>query len=171
MKIHIYVTVSKRGPYGRHDWQKQKWMKCHNNNACAYWWQWTLMSYMVEGQGTTTYSKSKRWLYCYASESKRLLQRITDTVVEYLVLQVSAGAQVMLVHCFKNYQHFTFHFFVHDKQHSFACYNFCTMVPTHTHLRSKPVIWEATISLFLCTINSILLHVTIFVQWYPHTPV
>jgi len=39
------------------------------------------------------------------------LQRITDTVVEYLVLQVSAGAQVMLVHCFKNYQHFTFHFF------------------------------------------------------------
>ena len=89
------------------------------------------MSYMVEGQGTTTYSKSKRWLYCYASESKRLLQRITDTVVEYLVLQVSAGAQVMLVHCFKNYQHFTFHFFVHDKQHSFACYNFCTMVHTH----------------------------------------
>jgi len=49
---------------------------------------------MVEGGGTTTYSKSKRWLYCYAEESKRLLQRITDIVVQYLVHQVSAGAQV-----------------------------------------------------------------------------
>ena len=52
------------------------------------------MSYMVEGGGTTTYSKSKRWLYCHVEESKRLLQRITDLVVRYLVLQVAAGAQV-----------------------------------------------------------------------------
>jgi len=54
------------------------------------------MSYMVEGGGSTTYSKSKCWLYCYAEESKRLLQRITDVVVRYLVLQVAAGAQVLL---------------------------------------------------------------------------
>jgi len=53
------------------------------------------MSYMVEGGGTTTYSKSKRWLYCHAEESKHLLQRITDVVVQYLVLQVAAGAQVV----------------------------------------------------------------------------
>jgi len=57
------------------------------------------MSYMVEGGGTTTYSKSKRWLYCHVEESKRLLQRITDIVVRYLVLQVAAGAQVN-VFCF-----------------------------------------------------------------------
>jgi len=58
------------------------------------------MSYMVEGGGTTTYSKSKRWLYCYAEESKRLLQRITDVVVQYLVLQVAAGAQVVFLAVF-----------------------------------------------------------------------
>ena len=52
------------------------------------------MSYMVEGCGSTTHAKSKRWLYCYADDSKRLLQRITDVVVQYLVLQLAAGAQV-----------------------------------------------------------------------------
>jgi len=57
------------------------------------------MSYMVEGGGTTTYSKSKRWLYCYVEESKRLLQRITDVIVEYLVCQVAAGAQVIFNSC------------------------------------------------------------------------
>jgi len=58
------------------------------------------MSYMVEGGGTTTYSKSKRWLYCHAAESKCLLQRITDVVVQYLVLQVAAGAQVVFCRSF-----------------------------------------------------------------------
>jgi len=52
------------------------------------------MSYMVDGGGSTTHSKAKRWLYCHGEDSKRLLQRITDVVVEYLVLQVAAGAQV-----------------------------------------------------------------------------
>jgi len=52
------------------------------------------MSYMVEGSGSTTYSKAKRWLYCYSEDSKRLLQRIADVVVQFFVHQVAAGAQV-----------------------------------------------------------------------------
>jgi uroporphyrinogen decarboxylase len=56
---------------------------------------WTLMSYMIEGGGSTTFSKSKRWLYCHPADSCELLQRITDVVVRYLVQQVAAGAQML----------------------------------------------------------------------------
>ena len=58
---------------------------------------WTLMSYMVEGGGSKTYSKSKKWLYQHPSESLDLLQRLTDVIVEYLVEQVRAGAQLLQV--------------------------------------------------------------------------
>ena len=55
------------------------------------------MSYMIEGGGSTTLSKAKKWLYVHPEDSHRLLQRITDVVVPYLVGQVEAGAQVKLV--------------------------------------------------------------------------
>ncbi len=52
------------------------------------------MSYMIEGGGTKTHSKAKRWLYQYPDASHKLLQLISDVTVEYLVGQVQAGAQV-----------------------------------------------------------------------------
>lgn len=55
---------------------------------------WTLMAYMIEGGGSKTFEKAKRWLYMYPEESKQLLKRITDVSIEYLVGQVKAGAQV-----------------------------------------------------------------------------
>jgi len=58
---------------------------------------WTLMCYMVEGGGSKTYSKAKKWLYEHPVESKDLLQRLTDVIVEYLVEQVRAGAQLIQV--------------------------------------------------------------------------
>ncbi|KAJ3356523.1 hypothetical protein HDU83_000874 [Entophlyctis luteolus] len=58
---------------------------------------WTLAAYMIEGQGSKTYSKAKTWLYKYPEESKMLLRWITDLVVEYLVAQVKAGAQLLQV--------------------------------------------------------------------------
>ena len=57
--------------------------------------QWTLMSYMIEGAGSTTQSKAKKWLYCHADASHKLLQMLTDVIVNYLVAQVAAGAQVI----------------------------------------------------------------------------
>ena len=52
------------------------------------------MAYSIEGGGSTTYSKSKAWLYAHSSDAHRFLQLITDVTVDYLVGQVLAGAQV-----------------------------------------------------------------------------
>jgi len=58
---------------------------------------WTLMAYMIEGGGSKTQSKAKRWLYQYPEASRRLLDLLTNVCVEYLVEQVRAGAQLLQV--------------------------------------------------------------------------
>ncbi|XP_075688178.1 uroporphyrinogen decarboxylase isoform X2 [Rhinoderma darwinii] len=58
---------------------------------------WTLMTYMIEGGGSNTMSKAKRWLYHNPSASHQLLQQLTDVIVDYLVGQVAAGAQALQV--------------------------------------------------------------------------
>jgi len=56
---------------------------------------WTLMSYMVEGKGSETHAKAKKWLYTYVEESHDLLQFLTRFVIDHLVEQVCAGAQLL----------------------------------------------------------------------------
>jgi uroporphyrinogen decarboxylase len=58
---------------------------------------WTLMAYMIEGKGSKTQSKAKRWLYQHPYESHELLAILTKVIVEYLVEQVKAGAQMLQV--------------------------------------------------------------------------
>ncbi|KAF7730987.1 Uroporphyrinogen decarboxylase in heme biosynthesis [Apophysomyces ossiformis] len=58
---------------------------------------WTLMAYMIEGGGSKTLSKAKSWLWKHPEASHKLLQRITDVAVEFLVGQVKAGAQMLQV--------------------------------------------------------------------------
>ncbi len=58
---------------------------------------WTLMAYMVEGGGSKSYRHARAWLYRHPEASKALLQRITDVVVEYLIGQIEAGAQMLQV--------------------------------------------------------------------------
>jgi uroporphyrinogen decarboxylase len=55
---------------------------------------WTLFCYMTEGGGTKLFKESKTWIYKYPEETKALLQKIAELCVEYLALQVKAGAQV-----------------------------------------------------------------------------
>lgn len=55
---------------------------------------WTLMAYMIEGGGSKTWQKSKTWLFRYPEESQKLLRRISDVCIDYLVGQILAGAQV-----------------------------------------------------------------------------
>jgi uroporphyrinogen decarboxylase len=57
---------------------------------------WTLLCYMVEGGGSKLFIQTKTWIYKYAEESKALLQKISELCVEYLALQVQAGAQVCI---------------------------------------------------------------------------
>jgi uroporphyrinogen decarboxylase len=57
---------------------------------------WTLFCYMVEGGGTKLFIQTKTWIYKYPEETKKLLQKIAEVCVEYLALQVKAGAQVRI---------------------------------------------------------------------------
>lgn len=58
---------------------------------------WTLFCYMVEGGGSKLFVQVKTWVYRYPAESKRLLRKIAGVCVEYLALQVKAGAQIVQV--------------------------------------------------------------------------
>lgn len=58
---------------------------------------WTLLCYMVEGGGSKLFIQSKKWVYKYPKESQALLQKIAEICVEYLALQVAAGAQLVQV--------------------------------------------------------------------------
>lgn len=58
---------------------------------------WTLMAYMIEGSGSKTYAKAKKWLYAHTSEAHRVLSLLTDVISDYLIMQVEHGAQMLQV--------------------------------------------------------------------------
>lgn len=57
----------------------------------------TLMGYMIEGGGSKTMEKTKNWLSMFQKESLSLLQLLTDVCIDYLEMQVKAGAQMLQV--------------------------------------------------------------------------
>lgn len=58
---------------------------------------WTLFAYMVEGGGSKTFSKARRWLYREPQSAHRCLEKLTDTIIAYLKFKIQAGAQVVQV--------------------------------------------------------------------------
>jgi uroporphyrinogen decarboxylase len=56
---------------------------------------WTLMSYMVEGGGSKSFSLAKRLLVEDPARAHQLLGRLADIAGRFLVAQVNAGAQVV----------------------------------------------------------------------------
>jgi len=58
---------------------------------------WTIFSYMVEGQGSKTFSRAKKMLYAEPEMSHQLLEKITDTTIAYLQRKVAAGADLIQV--------------------------------------------------------------------------
>ena len=52
------------------------------------------MCYMFEGESSKTFIKARKFLNQHLQTSSRLLQQLTDLIIDYLVLQVRAGAQV-----------------------------------------------------------------------------
>lgn len=55
------------------------------------------MGYMIEGGGSKTMSKAKAWITDYPEDSKKLLSLLTACIVDYLEMQVKAGAQMLQV--------------------------------------------------------------------------
>ncbi|RVE45713.1 hypothetical protein evm_009621 [Chilo suppressalis] len=57
----------------------------------------TLMGYMIEGGGSKTMSKTKEWLEKYPKDVHNLLGMLTRVIIDYLVMQVDSGAQLLQV--------------------------------------------------------------------------
>ena len=57
----------------------------------------TLFGYMVEGGGSRSWDVTRRFMYLYPDATHTLMQRLTDIIIEYLTLQVEAGAQMLEV--------------------------------------------------------------------------
>ncbi|QPG74151.1 Uroporphyrinogen decarboxylase in heme biosynthesis [Brettanomyces nanus] len=58
---------------------------------------WTLLCYMIEGGGSKIFRFAKEWIFRWPEYAHKLLQGITDVSVEFLALQVKAGAQMLQV--------------------------------------------------------------------------
>lgn len=56
---------------------------------------WTLLAYMVEGGGSKTFSKAKKFLYTQPEAAHALLDKTTDTIIAYLKRKIEAGADVV----------------------------------------------------------------------------
>ncbi len=56
---------------------------------------WTLFCYMLEGQGSKTFSKAKAFLYQHPEDAEVLLDKLTDTIIAYLQLKIKAGVAVV----------------------------------------------------------------------------
>src|SRR3954471_1136566 len=56
---------------------------------------WTIFAYMIEGSGSKTFSKAKKFLYTEPVLAHQLLQKITDSTINYLRAQVAAGADML----------------------------------------------------------------------------
>lgn len=58
---------------------------------------WTLLCYMVQGQGSKTFDAAKAFCYTQPELAHQLLQMITDTTIAYLQAQVKAGADTVQI--------------------------------------------------------------------------
>jgi uroporphyrinogen decarboxylase len=56
---------------------------------------WTIFAYMIEGSGSKTFSKAKKFLYTQPLLAHQLLQKITDSTINYLKGQIVAGADML----------------------------------------------------------------------------
>jgi uroporphyrinogen decarboxylase len=56
---------------------------------------WTIFAYMIEGSGSKTFSQAKKFLYTQPQLAHHLLQKITDSTINYLKGQIIAGADML----------------------------------------------------------------------------
>ena len=55
----------------------------------------SILSYIIEGQGSKTFSKARKLLYTHPDLCHKALQKITDTTIAYLKMQIKSGADML----------------------------------------------------------------------------
>lgn len=58
---------------------------------------WTLATYMIEGQSSRDFARSKTMLYTQPELMHQLLEKLSLSVIDYLNAQIKAGAQVVQI--------------------------------------------------------------------------
>lgn len=58
---------------------------------------WTIFSYMIEGQGSKTFSEARKMLVQEPVISHLLLEKITQSTINYLKAQIQAGANIVQI--------------------------------------------------------------------------
>ena len=58
---------------------------------------WTIFCYMTEGQGSKTFSESRKILYTNPTLAHDLLNHITNVTIQYLKAQIAAGADMVQI--------------------------------------------------------------------------
>ncbi len=58
---------------------------------------WTIFAYLIEGSGSKTFSKARRFLYEHPKASHELLEKITEITALYLSAQVESGADMLQI--------------------------------------------------------------------------
>jgi uroporphyrinogen decarboxylase len=58
---------------------------------------WTLACYMIEGRSSRTFSQAIQWMYTAPEQMHVLLSTLTTAVTDYLLAQVAAGADVLML--------------------------------------------------------------------------
>lgn len=56
---------------------------------------WTVLTYMVEGQGSKDHFNSRKFAYQNPKMFEELLELVTEATLRYLIMQVKAGAQAI----------------------------------------------------------------------------
>ena len=58
---------------------------------------WTILCYSVQGQGSKTFDKAKEFCFTQPEAAHQLLQKITDTTIDYLKAKVEAGVNAVQI--------------------------------------------------------------------------
>ncbi len=58
---------------------------------------WTLLCYMVQGKGSKTFDEAKAFCYTQPELAHRLLDMLTDTIIDFLKAQAHAGANAVQI--------------------------------------------------------------------------
>lgn len=58
---------------------------------------WTLFSYMLEGHGTKDFILAKKFAFSETRAAHKLLQKITDSVIQYLLAKIEAGCNAVQI--------------------------------------------------------------------------